>query len=242
MKYIRGLLLKTKGLYSKISAGEANNMSDDIRQISIASSVYKGQIGMDENSLINDIFEQNYSWLFNYCLANLEGDEQAAMDAVDTVFIIVNSKSDILESVKDIRSWLFTIAKNTVRNTQRKRKRYEHRNLLFDPWSIDPNSYTSGTPASWWERKAVAALAKEDEIDDIDFSDDEIDYLKDQFLYTLSAKERELFCSHYDDGITLSELSESYGISKDAIRMRLSRISMKLTERIKIYFENQRSN
>lgn len=56
---------------------------------------------MDSDTIINEAFERHYKTLFNYCRASLDGDEQAAMDAVDNVFIIAKSKSDTIETIKD---------------------------------------------------------------------------------------------------------------------------------------------
>lgn len=198
--------------------------------------------GMDPDTRINEAFEQCYNSLFSYCFSSLEGDEQSAMDAVDTVFMIAKSKADGLDEIKDIKKWLFAIAKNAVRNIRRKQRRYAHRFILFDPATIDPENYTDGTSIRWWMDRAFSLQqAEEMKFDGREMTDEEIDALKSKLLQTLSDDERALFCLRYDEGVTTKELVERYGKTPDAIRMRLSRISMKLTERIKIYFENERS-
>ena len=206
------------------------------------STTNKDAKGMNSDTRINEAFEQYYKGLFNYCFSSLEGDEQSAMDAVDTVFMIAKSKTDGLDEVKDIKKWLFAIAKNAVRNICRKQRRYNHRFILFDPATIDPENYTGGTKIQWWVNRAFSSWqAEEIELDSREMTDEEITALKSKLLQTLSDDERALFCLRYDEGVSTKELAERYGKTLDAIRMRLSRISMKLTERIKIYFENERS-
>lgn len=198
---------------------------------------------MDKDTIIENAFEQHYNAIFRYCLSNLEGDEQAAMDAVDTVFMIVKGKADSLDTIRDMKRWLFTIAKNTVKNIRKKQKRYRRRFILFDTRNVNSDSIIEGTQIPWWEKHVFSSWTFEEiGFDDAEMTDEEIERLKVMFLQTLSDEERTLFCSHYDEGISTRELAERYGKSQAAIRMRLSRISMKLMEKIRIYFRDERSN
>lgn len=197
---------------------------------------------MDPELQLNEAFERYYGRLFAYCLANLEGDEQAAMDAVDTVFLTAKSKAADMSTVKDPELWLTAIAKNVVRNIRKTEKRYKYRYLLFDPLSVSIEDQTRGTNLSWWEKRAFSLLTVEDElIGERKMSEEELGELKERLLGTLSGEERELFCSRYDDGASTKQLAARMGISQDAVRARLTRISVKLVDRIKIYFQNQRS-
>ncbi|MBQ1736242.1 MAG: sigma-70 family RNA polymerase sigma factor [Lachnospiraceae bacterium] len=197
---------------------------------------------MDSDTRINEAFERYYKVLFNFCLTKLEGDEQAAMDAIDTVFMIAKSKADGLDGIKDIKQWLFSTARNTVMNIRRVQGRYHRRFIPFDPGSFNTDNYGDGTKIQWWLHKVFSSWSTQEmEFCDQELTDEEIAELKNKFLQTLNGEERELFCSRYDDGVSTKELAERYGKTQDAIRIRLSRISMKLTERIKIYFENERS-
>lgn len=197
---------------------------------------------MDSDSIINNAFEQNYQTIFNYCLVNLDGDDQAAMDAVENVFIIAKGKSDTIETIRDVKHWLMSIAKNTVKNIRKKNKRYHNRFILFDPGAIEASKFVEDAAVSWWERSVLSSWSFEEVgLAGKEMSDDDIANLKSKILDTLSDDERKLHCSHYEEGVSIKDLAAQYGKSLDAIRMRLSRISIKLVERIKIYFENERS-
>ena len=194
---------------------------------------------MDANIRIDEAFEQHYKLLFAYCLSNLEGDEQAAMDVVDTVFTVARAKADSLGAVGDMKRWLMAAAKNTVKNVKRKRGRYRRRFLLFDPTSLASDGFSKGTQLTWWEKRVLSSWAAEDAgFEGMQLSDNEIDALKTRFLAELSEGDRELFCSRYEQGVSTAELAERYGKTQDAVRIRLSRISIKLTERIRAYFES----
>lgn len=197
---------------------------------------------MDSDTIINEAFERHYKALFNYCRASLDGDEQAAMDAVDNVFFIAKSKSDTIETIRDVKHWLMSIAKNTVKNIRKKNKRYHNRFILFDPGAIEDSKYVEDAAVSWWEKSVLSSWSFEEVgFAGKEMSDDDIANLKSKILDTLSDEERKLHCSHYEEGVSIKDLAAQYGKSQDAIRMRLSRITIKLVERIKIYFENERS-
>ena len=195
----------------------------------------------DPEKVLNEAFEQHYRSLFSYCISCLDGDEQAAMDAVGTVFSIARSKADGLDRIRDIRRWLFTIARNTVRNVQRKRRTYRRRFVLFDPAGFDFSGRNTDSLVPAWEKRVLDAMTCYDSYRlEPEPSEELLAELKSFFLAGLSEEERKLFTSRYDEGVSLDELSKRYGISKDAVTMRIARITMKLTERIKIYFENYR--
>lgn len=202
-----------------------------------ASFFDRGNEDMDVDLRINEAFEQHYKLLFRYCLSNLEGDEQAAMDAVDTVFTIARAKAESLDAVTDIKRWLLVTAKNTVKNIKRKQRRYSRRFILFDPADLNAKSFSKNTRLTWWEKRVLSSWTAEDAgFDGGELSDKELAELKTRFLDTLSPEERELFCSRYEQGISTAELAVRYGRTQDAVRLRLSRISIKLTERIRAYF------
>ena len=206
------------------------------------SAPQKDMQTMVQETKINEAFEQNYKGLFGYCMANLDGDEQAAMDAVDTVFMIAGKKADELDKVRDVKLWLMGFAKNTVRNIRRTQKRYKNRFLLFDPISASSECLAKGTALTWWEKRAYSLMVIEQELPgERRMTEEELGELKEKMLNTLSDEERELFRSRYDDGISTKELAARYGKTQDAVRAKLTRISVKLIDRIKIYFENQRS-
>ncbi len=195
----------------------------------------------DPDKTLNDAFEQHYDSLYRYCLSCLDGDEEAAMDAVGNIFTTARAKAEKLSRIRDIRRWLFTVARNSVRNVQRKRQTYRRRFILFDPGSFDFSGSSAETLVPFWEKRVLEAMTCFDTYDpDPEQTDEQIAELKSRFLSGLSAEERELFTSRYDERASLDELSMRYGISKDAVRMRIARITMKLADRIKIYFDETR--
>lgn len=197
---------------------------------------------MNPESILKEAFEQYYNYLFKYCLACLNGDEQAAMDAVGNVFFIAKSKSESIDKIKDMKLWLRSLAHNSVRSIRRRNRRYYRRFILFDPVTMEACNYVDDAKISWWEKNVLSSWTIDEvELDGAEISDEDIQDLKIAFLNTLPDEERILFCSHYEEGASTKELAARYGKSQDAVRMQLSRISIKLIERIKIYFRNERS-
>ena len=201
----------------------------------------------DTETTVNIAFERNYDTLFRYCLACLDGDEQAAMDAVDNVFFIAKEKAEDFDAVSDKKRWLFRTAKNVVRNIQRKRRSYRSRVILLEPARFSHQNFADGTPLPAWEKRLASIFSAEDEALEMgelsqkgrrELSDEQLEGIKELLLQSLSEDERELIIARYSRGVSTAELSQRLGISKDAVRMRIARASMKLIEKAKIYFES----
>lgn len=197
---------------------------------------------MDSKSFIDSAFELHYDALFKYCLSKLDGDEHAAQDAVDSVYIAARSKEDELISHPDLRGWLYSAAYNTVKNVRRTRARYLKRHLLFDPASLSfIGDDGTGAAKTKWENEILAAWAMEDRLPQGEEPDEgEIQRVKEQILSALTPEERELFRARFDEGVSSAELAARYSLSNQAVRMRLKRISAIVANRIKIYFEKRR--
>lgn len=198
---------------------------------------------MDSKSFIDSVFERHYDALFKYCLSKLDGDEQAAQDAVDAVYIAALRRDDELVSHSDPRGWLYGTAYNTVKNIRKTRARYVKRHLLFDPslFSFFGADDRMDRSVPKWEREVRAAWSFEDKLfSEAEPDDGEILRIKEQILGCLTPEERELFRAYYDEKADLTELAERYSLSKQAVCMRIKRISAKVANRLKIYFQEVR--
>ena len=125
------------------------------------------------------------------------------------------------------RNWCFTIQNPAQRRPSQ--RNYRNRFPLFEPKAIEnlADRKNSRTPDE--------QLLTEEE-----FSDDEILSIKQEIIGSLPPHERELYRARFEEHVKLAELAERYGISKEAVGMRLTRISAKLREKVKIYFQNDR--
>lgn len=191
-------------------------------------------------SKTNDIIEKHYRDIYKYCLAKLRGDEAAAADAAGDVIAAAQRSAEKLAAHPDPKGWLYKAARYCVKNVKRQQKRYRRRFVSFDPARLDPDPIESvlsrgrKRPAAEWE-------VYEDPPEGSELSDEDIEAIKESLLDSLEPGERDLIISRYEKGESLDELAERYGVSKDAVRMRIKRASVKLEELVKIYFENYRS-
>lgn len=194
----------------------------------------EGFYTMDETGFINELFEKHYPRLLTYCTVRLKNDEQLGCDAADSVFFIASQKKERLEQHPDPEGWLFKTANNVIRDVRKKQRRTRKRYFTLDP------SVLSATVDSF-ERgiRLEGVLSEEaDHADELDITvtDDEIEDIKEVILSSLRPEERELYELRFKKRLSVNELSSRYGISPAAVKMRLARIKLKITDKTKIYF------
>lgn len=189
---------------------------------------------MDETGFINELFEKHYPRLLTYCTVRLKNDEQFGCDAADSVFFIASQKKERLEQHPDPEGWLFKTANNVIRDVRKKQKRMRKRSFPLDP------SVLTATVDSFERSIRIGGVLSEgaDHADELDLtlSDDEIKDIKEAILASLRPEERELYDLRFEKGLSINDLSARYGISPAALKMRLSRIKLKITDKTKIYF------
>ena len=70
--------------------------------------------------MYNQILNRHYTEILLYCCAHLYGDQYAAEDCAQEVFLALYRKFDELDLNKDIRPWLYAAADREIRAYRRK--------------------------------------------------------------------------------------------------------------------------
>ena len=160
----------------------------------------------------NDVFNVIRFRLRPYGLAD------AADDILQDVFLTAMDKCESLFSHPDIRRWLFATANNKVMSYQSK-KATEKRRIVGTTEACDVEQIPDPSAES------VLNKLMEDEIN----IEDMIRQVKD----ILSEPDRRLYTEAYEGKASPTELSEAYGISEAAVRMRISRLRKRVQFAVK---------
>ncbi|MBX4209440.1 RNA polymerase sigma factor [Candidatus Parcubacteria bacterium] len=143
--------------------------------------------------------------LWNY-LVRLVGSRDDAEDLIQDTFVKVYKHIKTIDSTKNIKSWIYTIATNTAYDFLRKKKR-EATVELDDEYETKPDnaSYYSVSIEDNIEKKDVAAA-----IDRLDL------------LY------RGPIILYYKDGFSYEEIADMLSIPINTLKTRLSRAKKQL--------------
>lgn len=138
------------------------------------------------------------------------GEENAARDTAQEVFLTACEKKEQLMIHPNPGGWLFQAAKNL----SKKAKRESFRRMAEDPLPLDGEGLSDSTGTVEWM---------------LDKSIDETQYI-DQVLALLAPEKRRLYSLHYMQGLTLRDIASQLGLEETAVRMRFVRLRREIRE------------
>ena len=184
---------------------------------------------MKENELsINELAEREYEALVKYCLRRTGGDEQMARDCAGEAFLRAKKLGDPPKH-PNICGWLGRTARNVAHEMLRKKREYARRNVSLEELS-------EGLDAPFFARESAFL----DKLWTEEPSDDEIERMKREILSSLNSNDRELIELAYEQKLKPADIAERLGKSKDAVRVKLSRLTDRVTKTARAYFETER--
>ena len=153
------------------------------------------------------IYDRHFAAVRSYCLRRLPVSE--VNDAVAEVFLVVWRRIDDAPSDGGTRPWVYTIARNVIRNTDRSSQRRTRLRLRIGP----PGPAADPTP------ETVVVRRSEDE-----------EVLR--ALAELRPTDQEILRLSFWDELANGEIAEVLGIDRHAVTMRLSRARNRLADRL----------
>lgn len=181
------------------------------------------------SNTLNEIAEREYGALYKYCLKRSGGDEQLAGECAAEAFLRAERLGDPPDH-PNIAGWLRRTARNVIHEKLRERKEYAKRNV-----SLEDLAERGEAPFFGRERVFIAELFESEN----DLDDEDIVRIKEEILGELPPGDRELIELFYEQKLSLGEIAERLGRSKDAVRVKLSRLTDKVTESVRRYFEEE---
>ncbi len=168
-----------------------------------------------KSNMPDDVVRAYYREIYRFCLSKLVRREDA-QDITQDVFLTYCRKAPI--DTDDVRRWLYATALNKIRNETQKQKRRAQTQI------DDADDYPAG---GRWDY----------EITETDWvGDGRIEAKKQEILAKLTAEERALFFEIYDRRRKHAEIAKDYGISEQALNMRVFRLRRKIIRMIETAF------
>ena len=157
-----------------------------------------------EQDFFDALCREYYARVLGYLYAVL-GDEAAARDCTQEVFLTALQKITLLHQHPSPGGFLFQTAKTLAK----KARRQSFARLLREEAIAEHEQFLTDTGAA-----IEAALDKEI---------DERQYI-DAVLDALSEEKRRLYTLHYISGKSMGEIAQLYGVAEPALRMRYVRL------------------
>ena len=159
------------------------------------------QSRIDIDHIIDEYYDEIYKYVYNHI-----DRKDLARDLTHEVFLALCEKDDC-ETVENIHIWLLSVAKKRIALYFRKNyhnKSYETVNALDEAMltvSYDPFS---------------------------EYSDEELDVIKQEVLSSLGDSESALYYAVYENNIDYRSIAKDQNVSETTLRKRISRMRRKI--------------
>jgi RNA polymerase sigma-70 factor (ECF subfamily) len=195
--------------------------SDEGQQIPLSAIAATGHDGVMESlqtdvtvgsstgreARFHSLFSTNYDDVLRYCLRRLPATD--ANDAASDVFVVAWRRIDAAPTGNDARLWLYGIARNVVRNSQRSTRRLVR--LRTKVAGLAPESVEGPEHQVVQRDDLRRTLAALDRLS-----------AKDQEVLRLKAMER----------LEIDEIATVFGCSTEAARKRFERAAKRLQSKV----------
>ncbi|QMW03695.1 RNA polymerase sigma factor [Spirosoma foliorum] len=148
------------------------------------------------NQCFETLYNRYVGKVYQRCLS-MTKDSEKAEDFTHDIFLKVFDKLDGFQQRSSFSTWLYSIAYNYCADQLRIAKRLTTTGLNDDVDCID---------------ESHEALLHEETLQ-----------MVKQAMGTLSVEERSLLRLKYEDGMSIDEIAELYGLKSSAVKMRLKR-------------------
>lgn len=164
-----------------------------------------------DEQFLQQIYDEYADHLYRYALSRLKHSHNDAVDCVQQVFLTATIKAAQLKTHPNIGGWLMQTMNHYLHQY------YRQQRIRPLPLSNAENELTP-FPA-----------------DNI-FSNSEIAEYKQVILHSLSEREQTLYVLFYEQAVPIKEIALIDGVSEMAIKMRLYRLRIKITDVINNIF------
>lgn len=171
---------------------------------------------------ISDTFERERRRLFAF-IRDRVSDLQDAEDILQDVFFQLVNHYDSIESLDRVSSWLFTVARNKITDSYRKKRPERFSQLRQDDGEAPLNLNEilpdlSGQPDELYARGLV--------LDALEAALDE-----------LPPEQRDVFVAHEFEGVSFKQMAEESGLSVNTLLSRKRYAVLHLRERLKEVYD-----
>src|SRR5258706_7350575 len=156
------------------------------------------------------IVSRHAGWIYNFCRRRLH-DTHLAEDATQAVFLLLSKKMMSMPRPAHLGGWLFQASRYVLAETRRTDKRYHRRQDLARDVAMARIA-----------AQASAAAA----------TDTHLSAALDEALVALRPRERQTILMHFYEGMTLRQMAQQLGVSKEGVKKRVNRALANLRRRL----------
>lgn len=164
-------------------------------------------VDLGSHDAFNQLVSRHLSWVHATCRKGLR-DRHMAEDAAQAVFIILARRAASITPQTRLSGWLFNTARFVIKDAKKQETRYRRRENVAREMSA-----VRLTPV----REPVDAHTQA-HLDDA--------------LATLTERDRLALLMHFYEGLSLQEMADSLGITKDGAKKRVARALSRLRTRM----------
>lgn len=169
---------------------------------------------MANDAFLNKLYHDYYTSIFSYCLAMLNGDDEAAADCTNAVFEEAQKNTSKLQNHPNIVGWLKVTAQYRIKRALRKKAKKQKKEIYIDDAS----------------ERYIAALQYVHEFEEESYNEIDIEKTKELVLRKLTIEEYELYSLRFEKKLTIKEIAEQISLSESAARMRLIKLELKIKQ------------
>lgn len=174
---------------------------------------------------IRETVRKERKGLLSFIRQKVRTDEDAE-DIVQDVFYQLTRNYALLDQIDKMTSWLFTVARNRITDSYRKRKTSSLEDLTIpsdDEFTEGPEASslfldTSGLPDDQYTRNLVWEVLEDS-------------------LVELPANQREVFVLHELDGLSFKDISKQTGVPVNTLISRKRYAVLHLREKLQFLYE-----
>ncbi|HEV8379278.1 MAG TPA: sigma-70 family RNA polymerase sigma factor [Tepidisphaeraceae bacterium] len=149
----------------------------------------------------SQIVNRHAGWVYHFCRRRLN-DSHLAEDATQAVFLLLARKIPTMPPPPHVAGWLFQACRYVLAETRRNDKRYRRRQDIARDVMLQRISAASAADAA---------------------PDPHLSAALDDALVRLRANERQTILMHFYEGLTLRQMADQLGISKEGAKKRVNR-------------------
>lgn len=189
------------------------------------SGIITGTMSEEQQRIIQQAVRKERAGLFSFIRRRVKSEEDAE-DILQDVFYQLSENSGVLDQIERLTSWLFTVARNKIIDSYRKKRpesleslkrkgdddetiQYGPEDIFFDPGEIPDDQYTRGLV---WE-------------------------VLDSALNDLPENQRKVFILHEMEGVSFKEISKMTGDSVNTLISRKRYAVLYLRERLQYLYQ-----
>jgi RNA polymerase sigma factor (sigma-70 family) len=155
----------------------------------------------------SELVSRHLPWVYGTCRKALQ-DKHMAEDAAQAVFIILARRAESITPATRLSGWLFNTARFVVKDAKKQETRYRRRETVAREMAVVRMTPGKAPVDAQTQATLDAAMA------------------------TLTERDRLALLMHFYEGLSLAEMAEALGISKDGAKKRVARALTRLRGRL----------